>query len=442
MTLFTTSASDNVVHLSKESLVHLRTSRQVMMSCMIGNALEWFDFVIYGYFVVIFGQLFFPNANHLTQILASWGIFWSGFLARPLGSIVFGHIGDKTSRKYALTLSIFMMAIPTTLMGMLPTYQQVGMLAPILLIFLRAVQGFAIGGEYTGSMVFLVEHAPMGKRGVWGSWASFSAVLGVIIGSSLVGVLHHSLAQDSMQIWGWRIPFLLSALGSIVGIYIRIHLSDPSVYLEVKARKTKESIPFKDLMLNHKSKIGMIIMLDFLTAVGFFIIAIFLATYFRSYLDYSERTALAIHTLNMLVLALAILVGGWLSDRVGRNIVMGLSCVGIMIFSYPLFQLIQIGGHFAIIFVQASLAIMFGLFFGVIPTALAEIMPTNVRFSGLSIGHNLCMAIIGGGTPFLATHLIHNTNDLSSPAYLLIFSGAVSFCSLWFIKDRYRMALD
>ena len=147
--------SSNVINtLNYTQTSQSKTSRQVLVSCMIGNALEWYDFVIYGYFAVILGGLFFPDANPVNQVLMSWGVFWTGFLARPLGSIVFGHIGDKFSRKHALTLSIYVMAIPTALMGCLPTYAQIGLMAPILLVFLRALQGFAIGGEFTGSMIF------------------------------------------------------------------------------------------------------------------------------------------------------------------------------------------------------------------------------------------------------------------------------------------------
>lgn len=409
---------------------------------MIGNALEWYDFVIYGYFVVIFGALFFPGADPFTQVLASWGIFWTGFLARPLGSIVFGHIGDKISRKFALTLSIFVMAIPTALMGCLPTYEQVGLVAPVLLILLRTLQGFAIGGEFTGSMVFLVEHAPSTKRGFWGSWASFSAVIGVIVGSTLAAGLNTCLSSESMTSWGWRIPFLLSILGSVVGIYIRTHLNDPSVYLQAKANRLKGCVPFKELFSQHKAKIGIIIVLDFLTAVGFFIVAIFLATYFRTYLKFADHTALSIHTFNMCVFAIAILVGGLLSDKIGRKFTLALPCIGFIILSYPLFQLFQTGDQFTLLAVQGVLSILMGVFFGAIPTALVEIMPTNVRFSGLSIGHNICMAIIGGGTPFLATHLIQNTHNLASPAYLLIIAGLMSLSSLWFMKERFKTPLD
>lgn len=419
-----------------------QSHRNVLYSCIAGNALEWYDFVIYGYFVAIFGQIFFPNVNPVTQMLASWGIFWSGFLARPLGSIVFGHIGDKTSRKTALTWSIFMMAIPTMLIGCLPTYAQIGLFAPLAMVILRTLQGFAIGGEYTGTMVFLVEYADEGNRGIWGSWASFSAVLGVIVGSLLVTFLNIVLTHDQLVAWGWRIPFVISILGSMVGLYIRMKLSDPKVYLNVKKRKKTETAPLKDLILHYKKAIGTIFMLDVLTAVGFFIIAIFLATYHKSHLNFSAKDALLIHSFSMFVLAIAILIGGRLSDRYGRKLIMGIGCAGIVVFAYPLFDCMQSCDMLTVLASHSAVALFFGLFFGIIPSALSEMIPTKVRFSGLSIAHNLCMAIIGGGTPLASTYLISHLQDPKVPAYLLMIAAAISFMTLFFFKDRSREALD
>lgn len=419
-----------------------RSSRELLISCMIGNALEWYDFVIYGYFAVILGGLFFPNANPMMQLLASWGVFWTGFLARPLGSIVFGHIGDKFSRKSALTLSIYIMAVPTALMGCLPTYSQVGIVATVALIILRTLQGFAIGGEFTGTMVFLVEHAPDEKRGYWGSFASFSAVIGVIVGSTFVASLNSYLSSEAMVQWGWRIPFLMSIFGSLVGGYMRARLDDPDIYLKVRERRKSGSVPLRDLFTNYKSKIGLIILLDFLTAIGFFIVAIFLATYFRTYLKFPENLAFSINTFNMCVFAVAILVGGWLSDRYGRKPVLGYPCLGFIVLSYPLFLMLDGGNYYSLLGMQAALALMMGLFFGAIPTTLAEIMPTQVRCSGLSIGHNISMAIFGGSAPFLATHLIQYTNNMSSPAFLLMGAAFLSLCSLIFIRDRHAIPLE
>lgn len=416
--------------------------RNVLYSCIAGNALEWYDFVIYGYLATIFGQLFFPNVSPAAQILASWGIFWSGFLARPLGSVVFGHIGDKTSRKTALTWSILMMAIPTVLIGFLPTYQTIGLMAPLLLVAMRTLQGFAMGGEYTGTMVYLVEFAGPGERGIWGSWASFSAVLGVIVGSLLVTFLNVQFTHDQLVAWGWRVPFLISILGSVVGLYIRMKLSDPSVYLSLKRRKKTEKAPLKEVFLHHKVEMLQIFTLDFLTAVGFFMIAIFLATYYKTTLQIPASMALKINTYSMLVFAAATLIGGKLSDRVGRKAILGFASLGFMVFSYPLFQLMQSAMPLSVFAAHSVFAFLFGLFFGVIPSALSEMLPTNVRFSGLSIAHNLCMAIIGGGTPLVCTQLIGAFNEPIAPAYLLIFASTVSFITLFFFPERAKNTLN
>lgn len=422
------SASSRLLSASAipSSTASTKASRQLLISCMIGNALEWYDFVIYGYFAVIFGSLFFPTYDPLTQILASWGVFWSGFLARPLGSIVFGHIGDKISRKFALMLSIYVMAIPTALMGCLPTYEQVGIIATVSIIILRVFQGFAIGGEFTGSMVFLVEHAPKDKKGLWGSWASFSAVLGVILGSVFVAHLNSKLSAEEMQSWGWRVPFIVSILGSLVGGYIRNKLNDPEVYLDAKARRKNEAVPLKSLLANYKSKVNLIIFLDFLTAIGFFTVAIFLATYFKTYLKLPADTSFFINTLSMCVFALFTLIGGWLSDRIGRKKALAYPCIGFIVLSYPLFMMMQTADPVSVALAQGMLALLMGIFFGTIPTALVEIMPTHVRFTGLSISHNICMAILGGSAPYLATYCIQSSHSLAAPAYLLILASSVS----------------
>lgn len=410
-------------------------NKQLLVSCMIGNALEWYDFIIYGYFVVTFGALFFPGASSVLQLLASWGVFWAGFIARPLGSIIFGYIGDKKSRKTALTWSIYFMAIPTALMGCLPIYEQVGLIAPISLILLRTLQGFAIGGEFTSTMVFLVEHAPGGKRGFWGSFAAFSAVMGVILGSLLVAGLNSFFTPETMQTWGWRIPFILSVLGSIVGAYMRSRLVDPNIFLLERKKYDSKYMPLKQLLQHYKSNIGIIFLLDFLNTIGFFIVVVFLSTYFRTHLKIPINIALTIHTFSMCVFAIFILIGGTLSDSHGRKPVLGFPCIGFMILSYPLFLMLQTENYYIIAFVQSTLAIMMGIFFGVIPTALAEIMPTKIRCSGVSIAHSISVAIFGGGAPFFATHLIHYTENLAAPSYLLIAASFLSLCSLPFIKD-------
>ncbi len=421
----------------------LSASNRLLLSCMIGNSLEWYDFVIYGYFAAQLGALFFPGSDPLLQLLASWGVFWTGYLSRPLGSIFFGHIGDKIGRKSMLTLSIYFMAIPTTFMGCLPTYDQVGISATIILIMLRTLQGFAMGGEFTGTMVFLVEHAPNSKRGLWGSFASFSAIIGIIIGSLLVTATNYCFSEDEMGNFGWRIPFLVSIFGSIIGGYMRSKLVEPDIYIATKTKvKNQYSLPLKCLFSEHKLAMLWIMLLDVLTSIGFFIVAIFLATYFRTYLHYSSNVALGINSFNMCIFATFTFLGGWLSDKKGRKPVLGYACLGFILFSYPLFLLLVTGNFYALIAAQAGLALMMGFFYGALPTALAELMPTHIRGSGLSISHNICVSIFGGGTPIMATYLIEYTHNLASPAFLLIAAGFISLIPLLFIRENRGRPLD
>ncbi|MCX7338007.1 MAG: MFS transporter [Alphaproteobacteria bacterium] len=410
-----------------------QSMKKVIISCMIGNALEWYDFVIYGYFSVIIGKLFFPSADPIAQLVATLGVFWVGFIARPLGAILFGHIGDKVSRKAALTISIYVMAIPTALIGCLPTYEYIGAWGGFLLMILRVFQGLAIGGEFTGSMVFMVEHAPAEKRGLAGSWATCSLVIGVIIGSAVATIFTTLLTQEQLELWGWRVPFILSIFGSLIGTYMRKNLSDPVAYIDAKRKRKAQSTPLKDLILCHKSKLLLVVLVDFLTAVGFFMLVIFLTTYFKTFLHLSDRRSLFINTVNMLVFCLVIPIGGWLSDKYGRRALLAYPCLGFMVLSYPLFGLIQHGSYGALM-AQMIMVIMMGLFFGTIPATLSEIFPTQVRFSGLSVAHNISMAVFGGGIPLIATKLIHFTGDLASPAYLLIVAAALSLLSVPFLS--------
>lgn len=415
------------------------SNKQIIISCMIGNALEWYDFVIYGFFAPIIGNIFFPHYEPIAQALAIWGIFWFGFLVRPLGGLVFGYLGDKVGRKFAITLSIYVMAIPTTLMGLTPSFEQIGFFAPVILIVLRLLQGFAIGGEFTGTIIFLVEHAKPNNRCLWGSWAGFSIVIGVIVGSVITMTLTKSLASESLTSWGWRIPFIICILGGLVGGYIRQHLTDPNVFVALKNIKENANLPIspiKSLLTTHKAQVGLIVLIDFLTAIGFYTLVIFLPSYFTSYLHFKTGDVFTINTVNMIIFAAFIFLGGLLGDKFGRRWVLTVPCILLFILSYPLFLMIQSGSILSLVVMQATLAIVFGIFQGIIPVTLAEMMPMSVRYTGVSFAHNLSMAIFGGSAPFVATHLIQSTGLLTAPAFMLMAASLLSFIGTFFLKTK------
>ena len=411
---------------------------RLIFSCVIGNALEWYDFIIYGYFAPILGQLFFPSGDRYSQLMCSFGALAAGFIARPLGAMLFGHIGDKSSRLIVLMLSIYIMSIPTTLIGCLPTYQQIGLLAPLLLTMLRIMQGLAIGGEFTGSMVFLIEHASKHNRGFFGSWATCSAIVGIIVGSTIVTIIMHIFTPEQVRIFGWRIAFILSMFGCAIGIYVRRHLKDEKESLINKTKKSSPSfIPIKELFNKHLDKILIVFMLDALTAVGFFTLVIFLPSYFREYLGIPDVVTQYLNTTNMIIFAIMTLLGGKIADKIGYKNSLLYPCVAFVFISYPIFSLFQTGGIFSVFIGQTILISIMGLFYGGIPITLFEMFPLEIRCSGISIAHNISMALMGGTAPLIATYIIKQTDhNLLSPSYMLIFAAILSLTSLAFLNKN------
>jgi MHS family proline/betaine transporter-like MFS transporter len=419
-----------------------RHMNNVVMSCMIGNALEWYDFAIYGFFAEIIGRQFFPASSPAAQLLMSLGIFAIGFLARPVGAIIFGQMGDKVSRKDALLYSIYLMAIPTALIGCLPSYEAAGIMAPVSLIFLRLLQGIAIGGEFTGSIVFLVEHANKAERGLAGSWASFSLVFGVLLGSGVATSFCFALTTVQLESWGWRIPFIISVLGSFVGTYMRRNLVDPEIYQEAKAKQKAKKMDLTTLFREESSRIGLVLLVDFMTAIGFFLIIIFVPVFFKTFLQFPTYIAQTIHTVNMCVFAVMTVVGGKLSDTYGRKALVKYPGILLAVLSYPLFTLFASQAYISAFFIELFFSVMLGAFFGAIPTLLCEIFPTRTRFSGVSIGHNLSMAIFGGTTPMVATYLINATGHYAMPGLALVAAAVLSLMSLKFIQEKAGKELD
>lgn len=416
--------------------------RRVILSCMIGNALEWYDFALYGYFATIISSQFFPQTDPFAALMSTFGVFAVGFITRPLGAVLFGHIGDKSGRKKALLWSIYLMAIPTAAIGLLPTYDQVGWLAPVLLTLVRILQGIAMGGEFTGSIVFIVEHADKGKRGFSGSWAPFSLLMGVLVGAAIAAFMSLLLTPEDLTSWGWRLPFFLSLAGGIVGAYMRRTLTDPEKFEEVKKARRSHSTPFGELMTHHLRPFTLVILIDFTVAIGFYLVVTFIVSYLEAFHALPKSTSLFISTCSMGAFALIIPLSGWVTDKIGRKPVMMGTAVAFMLLSYPLFQGFAVQGLWAPLMCHVTLGILMGIYFAPISAVLVEMFPMSVRYSGLSIAHNLSMSIFGGTTPMVAGWLINITGNKAIPGLYLVFAGAASLIGLYFMKDRYQEELD
>ncbi|MBY0500402.1 MAG: MFS transporter [Alphaproteobacteria bacterium] len=414
--------------------------KRVILSCMVGNALEWYDFALYGYFATTIGSLFFPKISTFAALMATFGIFAAGFIMRPLGGIIFGHIGDKIGRKNALLWSIYLMAIPTTLIGLLPTYEQIGWLAPLLLTLIRLAQGLSMGGEFTGSMIFVVEHSQTGNRGLYGSWVVFSLLIGILVGSGVATITCYSLTDDQLLGWGWRIPFLLSIAGGFVGSVMRKTVNEPEQFSKAKELHKEHSTPLIELFKNHLRTIAYVVTIELTLSVGFYLIVTFINNYLTALLEFDMGTSLMMTTISMGAMGVAIPLSGWLSDRIGRKPVLISSALAFTFFAYPLFVALE-GSFTSALSAQIGLSFIMGMFFAPIPATLVELFPLTVRFSGLSIAHSISMAVFGGSAPLIATGLIQLTGNNAAPAIYLGGTSLIAAIALFFMKDRFRSEL-
>jgi MHS family proline/betaine transporter-like MFS transporter len=399
---------------------------------MIGNVLEWYDFAIYGYFAASIGRHFFPREDPVAQLLAAFGVFAVGYLVRPLGGALIGHIGDRHGRRAALTVSVTAMAVPTFLMGLLPGYETLGLLAPIALVLLRMIQGLSVGGEYTSSMVFLVERAPAGQRGLMGAFTCCGTTLGILLGSGVGAAIAAMMTTETLDAWGWRIPFLLGLVVGVVGFFLRRHIT------EAAPLERGERSPVVETLRHHWRLVAQLAALSVFNAVSFYVMFVYVASWLQTADGISPAHALEINTISMLILLPALLASGWLSDRFGRKPILMLATALAVIAAMPLYQLMYHPSLALILAGQMGFGLLIGLYGGAQATAMVEAAPARIRCTAVALGYNACLGVIGGLTPLVATWLVRRTGDEVAPAYLIMAAAAVSFAAALCLKETYR----
>lgn len=411
--------------------------RKVVIAGMLGNALEWYDYALYAFTTLIISKLFFPAGNETAHLLATLGIFAVGFVARPFGGIFFGVIGDRFGRRKALVLSIFMMAIPTGCIGLLPTYEHIGILAPVLLTIIRVLQGLSLGGAFSGSMTFLVEHAPAGKRGAVGSASVVSLILGFMIGSLVCLAVKAPLTVEQYENWGWRIPFILGIAISLIGFYIREHCEESPTYEAAKREGTLSKTPVRDVLRMEMKHMVQAIGIYMSVTMPFYLVATYFITFTEHTLMRSNSEALALNFMNMSILLVLSLTSGWLSDKVGRRKVLAWAAVLYLLAAYPSFMLLKQPELSSIVLGQVLMSIVVGVYIGPVPALLVEIFPTRVRYTGMSLSYNIAAATFGGTAPMACQWLINKTGDIYSIAYYVMLCAVVSLIALYFYRDRH-----
>lgn len=409
------------------------TRRKVILAGLIGNVMEWFDFAVYGYFASIIGTHFFPSENPVVSLIAAFGAFAAGFLVRPLGGLFFGRIGDLLGRNRAMMLSVMAMAVPTVLIGLLPTYQSIGIAAPILIVILRIIQGLSVGGEYTSSLVFLAEHAKPGHRARTAFWGMWGATAGILLGSAIGALISGMLSEEQLLNWGWRVPFLFGALVAGIGYLIRrnIHASRP---------EGTSTSPVKDTFGVYLGDVVKVALLNIGFGVGFYAAFVYAVTYIKTVDKLPEKIALDLNTMSMVLLLCFIPLASWLSDRIGRKPLMVMGSAILTFAAIPLFHLLHSTDILMIFMGEVGFVLAVALMAGGIVAANVELIPSAVRCTGLAFAYNASIGFFGGATPLISAWLINSTGDPISPAYWVTGAGAVSLLTALFLiaetKDR------
>jgi MFS transporter, MHS family, proline/betaine transporter len=408
-------------------------------AAVIGNALEWYDFIVFGFFTVIIARLFFPADSQYASLLLTTATFGVGFFMRPVGGILLGIYADRRGRKAALLVVIALMTVAIGMIAFAPTYAMIGVGAPLIIVIARLLQGFSAGGEFASATAFLTESAPAQRRGFYGSWQMVGQGLAVLIGAILGTVLTRMLTPQALDGWGWRIPFLFGLIIGPLGLYLRRNLDETSAFLQSTQAAGQQGSG--SVLASHVKEMLACLGLVVAGTISFYVILIYIPTFARTQLHLPLDQAFLAQSIGLACEVVLIPIFGALSDLVGRKPVMITALVLDLVVTYPLFSWVSASPSFgALLTMQIILCSLFGVFNGPVSTALAEQFPTRVRSTALAISYNIAVMLFGGFAQFFVTWLIEATGTPIAPAYYLMFGAAVGLLAVLFLKERARDA--
>lgn len=416
--------------------------KKAVAAATIGNAIQWFDFGLYLFLVALLGARFFPGNDPADVTPQALVVFASSFLFRPLGGLFFGPLGDRIGRKRVLVVTILLMAGSTFAIGILPTYNEIGFWAPLLLVAARMLQGFATGGEYAGAATFIAEYAPDRKRGLLGSWLEFGTLAGFAGGGILVTFLTLVLSDDAMISWGWRIPFLIALPLGLSGLYLRLRLDETPTFQEcVAAHDIAGRSPLREVVTRHWRDMLLCFVLVVLLNIAYYTLLIYLRSYLTRVLDISNEAALLM-ICGVLLLMMAVIVPfGSLSDRIGRKPLLMTSGFGFLLFSYPAFWLLSRGSVTMTLLGLAIIGFFLVCYLAVVGSTLPAIFSTGVRYTGFAISYNVSTSVFASTAPIAILFLSERTGNVYMPAFYLMAAAAVSITPMLLIKETARQPL-
>jgi MFS family permease len=427
--------SDVQSSLSSTRPLNRHDARTLTLSAL-GGALEFYDFVVFVFFAKVLGQLFFPASVEpwLAQ-LQVYGIFAAGYLARPLGGVVMAHFGDKAGRKKMFTLSVFLMAVPTLAIGLLPTYAQFGLLAPLLLLLLRIVQGIAIGGEIPGAWVFVAEHAPVGRVGFACAALTCGLTAGILIGSLLAATISKHYSPDQVLAFAWRIPFVLGGVFGFIAVWLRRWLSETPVFAALRERKQlAQELPLKTVVRSHLAGVWLSVLVTWMLTAAIVVVILMTPTLVQVTFHLPPALAFEGSSIAALFLCFGCLGGGLLVDRIGRGWSLLLGSLALLASTYALYLDLATGGtHFLPLYALAGLSV--GVV-GVVPSVMVAAFPPAIRFTGISFSYNIAYAIFGAMTPPLIGVLAEKLGPLAPAHYVAITAAVGIAVAVYLLSTR------
>lgn len=419
--------------------------KRAVAAATVGNITEWYDFGVYGYFILTLQKVFFAGMSDTASLIAAFGVFASSFLVRPIGGLIFGSLGDRIGRTKVLAMTVILMAASTFCIGLVPSYDSIGIAAPILVLIAKLGQGLSTGGEYSGSMTFIAEYTPDKRRGFTGSWLEFGTFTGYSLGAATVAILTALMPEDDLLSWGYRIPFLLALPLGMVGLFLRLRLEETPAFEKLLEEQSEHQ--------HDESKTGVrAVFVHYWRAIllcGGIVITwnvtnYMLTSYIPTYLadlpefglggvDQTATQFMQIAVLVMLIVLIPVI--GRLSDRVGRRPVLATGAIGLIVLSLPAVLLLRGGTVISTFAGLLMIGLMLACFSGTAPSTLPALFPTQVRYSGLAISFNIFVSLFGGTTALVMSTLLSATKDLNWPGYYLIAAGAVGLISIALISE-------
>ncbi|WP_166462592.1 MFS transporter [Amycolatopsis acidicola] len=444
--------SNDKLKLEDVSVADPASVRRAVGAAAVGNITEWYDFGVYGYLATTITKVFFSGLPPAMGTIATFGVFAVSFLIRPFGSLFFGPLGDRIGRKKVLSLTVIMMAAGTFVIGVVPSYAQIGVAAPLLVLLARLLQGVSTGGEYGNAMTFIAEYAPDKRRGFLGSWLEFGTLTGYAFGATIATVLSAVLTTDQLVSWGWRLPFLLALPLGAVGLYLRLRLEETPAFAHMVEKQKLEQQPkkseFKSVFVDYWPVMLVCAGLVLAWNVTNYMLTSYLPTYLTETLPEhghtgtGETASEVLQIVTLVVLMVVITFLGRLSDKIGRRKVVLAGCLALIVLSFPSVLLLRVGGDAPTLIGLLIMGLTLICFSAVLPSTLPAMFPTFIRAGGLSIAFNISVSLFGGTTSTVMSALVTATGDLNWPAYYLIAAGVIGAISIMLTRETANKPLD